>query len=600
MIDKIKSYKLVILGDGATALVSQTYDPTIENLYRKHILINGESCILEILDTAGQEEYVALRHQWIKDGDGFLLVYSVSSRSTFDRIKRFKEQIIEIKNTKSVPLVLVGNKSDRIFDREIPFEEGQSLANLFNCEFIETSAKSFTNKMIKDYTSISLDPEARNYNIYGESYTGELDVENSYIQKTQKNLVAYVNNLKREIANKDRDKEELFSDYENLQEKYNNLLSSYESLQISSSRQLTVLRTKLSSLISEMDKNMDHAHEELEIKTLHLDRMKQKLEKFRNANRMANEHIRNLQMNFNLERNRWKEEKIRLCSNKYSAKRIEALEELILLHKQYENLRFEVPDTKENSVCTTSSSLNSFKHEEEMSNDFFDNSLPNRSLAIEMDLCFNTDQKSDIEDLQLIDPIDRSNLCDFSKTINHQDQENKPIMVLKEDFAIPTSKDAIHLSTDMTISAIKYIEGTNHDLYLSTRSIQTEEIFKNTTTLNTVQTSMTNPLDLQDIDLLKYKKSNKDILEDQKSYLSTTIHLSKYQSSKICPPLPIPIRNASLIFKKIPTVPHNVAKIISNTFEKRGHRFNCFNTLHVMSNVFYQSDLHKLQKKRSW
>ncbi|KAJ9473835.1 putative 60S ribosomal protein L19-A (putative) [Pseudozyma hubeiensis] len=69
-------YKLVMLGDGGvgkTALVIQlclshfveTYDPTIDDSYRKQTVIDDQPCVLEVLDTAGQEEYTALRYQWI-------------------------------------------------------------------------------------------------------------------------------------------------------------------------------------------------------------------------------------------------------------------------------------------------------------------------------------------------------------------------------------------------------------------------------------------------------------------------------------------------------------------------------------------------------
>jgi hypothetical protein len=77
----------------------ETYDPTIEDSYRKQVQIDGQSCMLEVLDTAGQEEYIALRDQWIRDGEGFVLVYSISSRSSFARIQRFHSQIQRVKET---------------------------------------------------------------------------------------------------------------------------------------------------------------------------------------------------------------------------------------------------------------------------------------------------------------------------------------------------------------------------------------------------------------------------------------------------------------------------------------------------------------------
>lgn len=88
----------------------EEYDPTIEDSYRKHAKVDDKPCFLEILDTAGQEEYKALRDQYMRTGDGFLLVYSVIDRKTFEEINDFYEQILRVKDAEKVPMVLVGNK----------------------------------------------------------------------------------------------------------------------------------------------------------------------------------------------------------------------------------------------------------------------------------------------------------------------------------------------------------------------------------------------------------------------------------------------------------------------------------------------------------
>ncbi|KAI9811150.1 MAG: Ras GTPase ras2 [Pycnora praestabilis] len=180
MAGKTTLYKLVVLGDGGvgkTALTIQlclnhfveTYDPTIEDSYRKQVVIDQQSCMLEVLDTAGQEEYTALRDQWIRDGEGFVLVYSISSRSSFSRIQKFHHQIQRVKESSSagsptgtlytgmpagtppsgpsgqVPVMLVGNKSDRVTEREVSTQEGHALAKELGCEFVEASAKNCIN-----------------------------------------------------------------------------------------------------------------------------------------------------------------------------------------------------------------------------------------------------------------------------------------------------------------------------------------------------------------------------------------------------------------------------------------------------------------------
>ncbi|KAI4216791.1 MAG: hypothetical protein LQ351_000740 [Letrouitia transgressa] len=180
MAGRMTMYKLVVLGDGGvgkTALTIQlclnhfveTYDPTIEDSYRKQVVIDGQSCMLEVLDTAGQEEYTALRDQWIRDGEGFVLVYSITSRASFSRIKKFHSQIQRVKDSSSAgspttsyltspispvspigpgghaPVMLVGNKSDRVTEREVSTQEGNALAKEMGCDFVEASAKNCIN-----------------------------------------------------------------------------------------------------------------------------------------------------------------------------------------------------------------------------------------------------------------------------------------------------------------------------------------------------------------------------------------------------------------------------------------------------------------------
>ena len=148
----------------------ETYDPTIEDSYRKQVVIDSQSCMLEVLDTAGQEEYRALRDQWIRDGEGFVLVYSITSRSSFSRIEKFYHQIQRVKESSSAsspigtgylsspmspiaqsfgggqaPVMLVGNKSDRVTEREVSTQEGSALAKELGCDFVEASAKNCIN-----------------------------------------------------------------------------------------------------------------------------------------------------------------------------------------------------------------------------------------------------------------------------------------------------------------------------------------------------------------------------------------------------------------------------------------------------------------------
>jgi len=146
-------YKLVIVGGGGvgkSALTIQLiqnhfideYDPTIEDSYRKQVTIDEETCLLDILDTAGQEEYSAMRDQYMRTGQGFLCVYSITNRGTFDEISAFREQILRVKDAEKVPMVIVGNKLDLDTERVVSQSEGKDLAASYNCPWMETSAKA--------------------------------------------------------------------------------------------------------------------------------------------------------------------------------------------------------------------------------------------------------------------------------------------------------------------------------------------------------------------------------------------------------------------------------------------------------------------------
>ena len=120
----------------------EKYDPTIEDSYRKQVEVDGQQCMLEILDTAGTEQFTAMRDLYMKNGQGFVLVYSITSQSTFNDLTELREQILRVKDTDQVPMVLVGNKCDLEDDRVVGREQGGSLAHHWgSVTFLETSAR---------------------------------------------------------------------------------------------------------------------------------------------------------------------------------------------------------------------------------------------------------------------------------------------------------------------------------------------------------------------------------------------------------------------------------------------------------------------------
>ncbi|KAJ6021933.1 ras small monomeric GTPase [Penicillium herquei] len=152
-----REYHIVVLGAGGvgkSCLTAQfvqnvwieSYDPTIEDSYRKQIEVDGRQCILEILDTAGTEQFTAMRELYMKQGQGFLLVFSITSMSSLNELSELREQIIRIKDDEKVPLVIVGNKSDLEDDRAVPRARAFGLSQSWgNAPYYETSARRRAN-----------------------------------------------------------------------------------------------------------------------------------------------------------------------------------------------------------------------------------------------------------------------------------------------------------------------------------------------------------------------------------------------------------------------------------------------------------------------
>jgi len=153
----MREYKIVVLGSGGVGKSALTvqfvqgifvekYDPTIEDSYRKQIEVDGQQCMLEILDTAGTEQFTAMRDLYMKNGQGFLLCYSITSVNSYNEIIDLREQILRVKDTDDVPMILVGNKCDLEEERVVNKDQGANLARSFNnCAFLESSAKAKIN-----------------------------------------------------------------------------------------------------------------------------------------------------------------------------------------------------------------------------------------------------------------------------------------------------------------------------------------------------------------------------------------------------------------------------------------------------------------------
>ncbi|KFP15044.1 GTP-binding protein Rhes-like [Egretta garzetta] len=125
--------RLVFLGAagvGKTALIRRflmdTFEPkhrrTVEELHSKEYEVSGATVKVEILDTSGSYSFPAMRKLSIQNSDAFALVYAVDDAESFESVKSLREEILEVKEDKFPPIVVVGNKAESGSERQVPAE----------------------------------------------------------------------------------------------------------------------------------------------------------------------------------------------------------------------------------------------------------------------------------------------------------------------------------------------------------------------------------------------------------------------------------------------------------------------------------------------
>ncbi|XP_013188255.2 ras-related protein Ral-a isoform X2 [Amyelois transitella] len=149
-------HKVIMVGSGGVGKSALTlqfmydefvedYEPTKADSYRKKVVLDGEEVQIDILDTAGQEDYAAIRDNYFRSGEGFLCVFSITEPESFDATQEFREQILRVKNDENIPFLLVGNKSDLADKRRVPLESCRERASAWQVPYVETSAKTRDN-----------------------------------------------------------------------------------------------------------------------------------------------------------------------------------------------------------------------------------------------------------------------------------------------------------------------------------------------------------------------------------------------------------------------------------------------------------------------
>ena len=152
----IKSYKIVILGDssvGKTSIANQFSNGTFSELqdstigaafFSKTRTVDGKEKKVEIWDTAGQERYHSLAPMYYRGAKGALVVFDITSTSSFNRAKMWVTELRIVSNL-DIPITLVGNKSDLEKNRQVSNEMAYNYSQENELTYIETSAKNNVN-----------------------------------------------------------------------------------------------------------------------------------------------------------------------------------------------------------------------------------------------------------------------------------------------------------------------------------------------------------------------------------------------------------------------------------------------------------------------
>ncbi|KAL7714480.1 small monomeric GTPase [Entamoeba marina] len=151
---------VVMLGRGSvgkSAITTQfcfkefkdVYDPTLEDAYQTTLQVDETVVDLEIIDTAGQEEYSSLRDNYLRSGEGFCIVYSITEEESLKDADALYHHVYRVMDSSPdemyIPMVLCGNKCDLEDMRVISTQTGKSKAEEWGVPFFEVSAKNDIN-----------------------------------------------------------------------------------------------------------------------------------------------------------------------------------------------------------------------------------------------------------------------------------------------------------------------------------------------------------------------------------------------------------------------------------------------------------------------
>lgn len=89
-----------------------------------------------------------MRDLYMKSGQGFILVFSITSSSSMNEIEMLREEITRIKDDDNVPIVIVGNKADLEEQRSVPRQRAFACSQMWDAPYYETSARTRSELMM--------------------------------------------------------------------------------------------------------------------------------------------------------------------------------------------------------------------------------------------------------------------------------------------------------------------------------------------------------------------------------------------------------------------------------------------------------------------
>ena len=153
--DYDKTCKILLIGDskvGKTCLISryaigvfnEDYISTIGfDSRQKEEIINNEKVLVRIFDTAGQERFKSITANYLRNAEGVILVYDLTSTESFENLKFWIESIKNnLGNDEPIPIIIIGNKIDLEDARVINKSVAEKFAKDNNYKYFETSAKT--------------------------------------------------------------------------------------------------------------------------------------------------------------------------------------------------------------------------------------------------------------------------------------------------------------------------------------------------------------------------------------------------------------------------------------------------------------------------